>query len=120
MLMDRRRFAITSACELAGLLGTCRPKVEIIDIHQHLAYSGRSDEDFLKHQDTMGITRSVLLSSASYLKMFSTHMGDSNGLAVRVSVTEAAAKMTERFPIKFVFFCNEIPDLEGSRQKLES
>ena len=120
MLMDRRQFAITSACGLAGLLGACRPKEEIIDIHQHLAYSGRSDEDFLKHQDTMGITRSVLLPSASYLKMFSTHMGDSNGLAARVSVTEAAAKMTERFPNKFVFFCNEIPDLEGSTQKMES
>ncbi len=75
MVMDRRQFAITSVCGLAGLLGACRPKEEIIDIHQHLGYSGRSDEDFLEHQDTMGITRSVLLPSASYLTMFSTHMG---------------------------------------------
>ncbi len=44
-------------------------------------------------------------------------MGDSNGLEARVSVTEAAAKMTGRFPNKFVFFCNEIPDLEGPTQK---
>ncbi len=53
MLMDRRQFAITSAYGLAGLMGAYRPKEEVIDIHQHLAYSGRSYEDFLKHQDTM-------------------------------------------------------------------
>ncbi|HAT60010.1 MAG TPA: hypothetical protein DCS60_04485 [Opitutae bacterium] len=52
--------------------------------------------------------------------MFSTHMGDSNGLEVRVSVTEAAGNITERFPNKFVFFCDEIPDLKGPTQKMES
>ncbi len=67
----------------------------------------------------MGITRSVLLPAASVVKMFSTHLGDSNGLAARVSKTEAAAKLTEKHPGKFVYFCNEVPDMEGAVKTME-
>lgn len=120
MLIDRRQFTITAACGLAGLVASCKPKKEeVIDIHQHLSYSGRGDEDFLKHQETMGITRSVLLPAASQLKMFSTHLGKSNGLAAGVSVTEAAAIYTEQHPGKFVYFCNEVPDKEGATKTME-
>ena len=33
----------------------------IIDIHQHTHYHGRTDEDLIKHQKTMGVTLTVLL-----------------------------------------------------------
>src|SRR5207237_10894087 len=33
----------------------------VIDIHQHTNYSGRTDQQLLAHQPTMGITKTVLL-----------------------------------------------------------
>ena len=68
----------------------------------------------------MGVTRSVLLPSASALIMASTHFGDSNGLAARVAVTEIAARLTESYPDKFVYFCNEVPDVEGATKTMET
>lgn len=118
--MNRREFAITAVGGLAGLAVSCgQAKEEVIDIHQHLNYSGRGDDDFLRHQETMGITRSVLLPAASQMKSFSTHLGESNGLAAGVSVTEAAAEVAKRFPEKFVYFCNEVPDKEDAVKVLE-
>tara|TARA_B110000467_G_C18286005_1_gene461634 strand:+ start:551 stop:1471 length:921 start_codon:yes stop_codon:yes gene_type:complete len=117
--MNRRQFTITAACGIAGLATSCGRRNEVIDIHQHLSYSGRTDEDFLKHQETMGITRSVLLPAASQLTMFSTHLGKSNGLAAGVSVTAAAATYAEKHPGKFVYFCNEVPDKEDAVSTME-
>jgi len=118
--MNRRQFAITASCSLAGLATACRPrKEEMIDIHQHLNYLGRSDEDFIVHQRKLGITKTVLLPSASSIRMFSTHLGESNGLAARVAVTEKSAQLAREYPDEFVFFCNEVPDLEGAAGTLE-
>lgn len=121
MLMNRRQFAITASCGIAGIASACRPKVEeVIDLHQHLNYKGRTDEDFIQHQSKMGVTKTVLLPSASAVRMFSTHLGDSNGLAAGVAATEASAKLTDQYPEKIVFFCNEVPDLEGAVPTLEN
>lgn len=121
MKMNRRQFAITASCSLAGLVSACRSgKEELIDIHQHLNYKGRSDADFIQHQAKMGITKTVLLPSASAVQMFSTHLGDSNGLAANVAPTEDSARLAAAHPEKFVFFCNEVPDLEGAPDVLEN
>ncbi|HXK03710.1 MAG TPA: amidohydrolase, partial [Verrucomicrobiae bacterium] len=37
----------------------------VIDIHQHTNYSGRTDEQLLAHQRTMGIAKTVLLPAGS-------------------------------------------------------
>lgn len=92
---------------------------EIIDIHQHINFSGRRNEDFLAHQQAMGISKTVLLPSGSALSMESTHLGKSNGLAARVFGTMASARLAQSAPDSFVFFCNEIPDAEGAVPKLE-
>ncbi len=120
MMMNRRQFAITASCGIAGMASACRPKEEIIDIHQHLNYKGRSDTDFIQHQSKMGVTKTVLLPSASPVRMFSTHLGDSNGLAANVAPTEDSARLAATHPDKFVFFCNEVPDLDGAPQVMES
>jgi len=93
---------------------------EVIDIHQHLNYKDRKDEDFIAHQAKMGVTRSVLLPAGSYLDVASTHFGESNGLAANISVTEAAYELTQKHPDKFVYFCCEVPDSEGAIKTMES
>ncbi len=47
----------------------------IIDIHQHIHYSGRRDELLLAHQKAMGITTTILLPSGRPVSSASTHYG---------------------------------------------
>jgi len=123
MLIGRRQFAISAAYGLASLAvsQSCSKKdqPELIDIHQHLNYKNRGDEDFIAHQNRMGITRSVLLPAGSYLDVDSTHFGESNGLAANISVTEAAYQLTQKHSDKFVYFCCEVPDTEGAIKTME-
>src|SRR5438132_559531 len=59
MTMTRRTFLAAAATPLV-------PAAEpIIDIHQHTTYSGRSDDDLVAHQQTMGVTKTVLLPAGS-------------------------------------------------------
>ena len=37
----------------------------IIDIHQHITYTGRSDAQLIQHQREMGATKTVLLPAGS-------------------------------------------------------
>ena len=53
-MINRREFATAAVCGLSGLTAPCRPKEDIIDIHQHLRYKGRSNADFISHQKAMG------------------------------------------------------------------
>lgn len=104
-----------SACLLVATDGA----EEIIDIHQHINFLGRRNDDLIAHQKAMGVSRSVLLPSGSEMALSSTHGGKSNGLAARVFGTEAAARFAAEHPESFVFFCNEVPDSDGSVAALE-
>lgn len=92
---------------------------EIVDIHQHINFHGRRNTDLVRHQRAMGIARTVLLPSGSQRSLDSTDFGKSNGLAARVFGTQAAARLAREYPDEFVYFCNEIPDLDGVTKKLE-
>ncbi|MFV1994724.1 MAG: amidohydrolase family protein, partial [Verrucomicrobiales bacterium] len=92
---------------------------EVIDVHQHVNFKGRFDKQLVEHQARMGVSRTVLLPSGSAVPRPSTHEGKSDGLAAWVHPTEAAILLAERFPRKFIWFCNEVPDLPGARKKLE-
>src|SRR3954447_8575926 len=70
----------------------------VIDIHQHTNYSGRSDEQLVAHQKTMGITKSVLLPA-----------GSKYGLAASAGGNDTVVALTRAFPDRFVFFANELP-----------
>src|ERR1043166_10275657 len=66
---SRRDFLRTSGWLLAGVAwkrgahAEERAKELIIDVHQHVQYSGRSDEALIAHQRTLGVTTSVLMPS---------------------------------------------------------
>ena len=83
-----------------------KEKEVLIDVHQHINYSGRTNDDLIKHQETMGIAKSVLLPAGSVTLGATTHEGRSNGLAARIFGTAAAAKLAVKHPDKFVYFAN--------------
>lgn len=120
--MNRRQFTKAAGLGILGtgaVLATGKQDEEIIDIHQHINFSGRRNEEFLAHQKAMGVSKTVLLPSGAALALDSTHQGRSTGLAARVFGTMASARLAKAHPDAFVFFCNEIPDAEGAVASLE-
>ncbi len=82
--------------------------MSVIDIHQHTNYSGRSDEELIAHQRTMGIAKTVLLPA-----------GSKYGLAVDAGGNDTCVALAKRLPDQFVFFANELPDIPETRPVLE-
>ena len=123
---NRRQFlAQTSAALATGTL--CRdafadqpkPAEPIIDIHQHTHYHGRSDEQMIKHQRAMGVTKTILLPAGRPVKRPSTHEGRSNGLAARTGGNDTVQAIAKKHPKEFLFGANEVPDLPGMQKELE-
>src|SRR5688572_5777493 len=82
---SRREFLVSSAALLATAVlpseGAHTAALEpIIDIHQHIGYSGRTDQQLLAHQRALGIATTILLPAGSPVQRPSTHEGKSNGL----------------------------------------
>jgi predicted TIM-barrel fold metal-dependent hydrolase len=117
----RRQFlAVAASASAASALPAEKSSREtIVDIHQHGHYLARPDDALIAHQRQMGITKTVLLPAALPVNRDSTHQGKSNGLAARVTGTAAAAKLAATYPKEFVFFCNEVPDLDNAKTVLE-
>jgi predicted TIM-barrel fold metal-dependent hydrolase len=72
----------------------------VIDMHQHVQYSGRSDEALVTHQRTLGVTMSVLMPSGD---RGGEHKGGSGE-------HDAVVALAKKFPGEWVFFANEITD----------
>lgn len=126
----RRRFVRTatltalaaaagSSTRESGAAESGNGKERIIDIHQHVNFHGRYNDVLMKHQDTMGVSKTVLLPAGSQVSSGATHLGKSNGLAARVFGTEASARLAAEHPDRFVYFCNEVPDLPEAKNELE-
>jgi predicted TIM-barrel fold metal-dependent hydrolase len=127
--LDRRSFL--KAASLAVLGGTAAgcamlersgDKVDpIIDIHQHVGYSGRADNIFLAHQDAMGIAQTILLPAGRPMKTASTHDGISNGLQARALGNEACYQLARAYGKhkKYLFGANEVPDAPGALKEIE-
>ena len=81
---------------------------QIIDIHQHTDYTGRPDDVLVKHQDLMGVAKTVLLPA-----------GSRYGLEAGASGNDRVVDMARRYPDKYVFFANEVPYLPEARQVIE-
>jgi predicted TIM-barrel fold metal-dependent hydrolase len=81
------------------------------DIHQHTNYRGRTDEELLAHQRTMGITQTILLPAGSAVLRPSTHSGKSLGLAAGAGGNETVLAMSRAHPGEFLFGANEVTDL---------
>ena len=92
--LTRRGFLIGAAS-----LPVLAADDQIIDIHQHTHYSGRSDEDLFAHQRTMGITTTILLPA-----------GSKYGLAADAGGNDTVVDFAKRHPGAYLYFANEVPD----------
>ena len=79
-----------------------------VDFHQHTNYKGRSDDELVAHQRKMGVDLTVLLPA-----------GSRYGLAADAYGNDSVVALAERFPSEFVWFANELPDIEQTRPVLE-
>ena len=100
-----RRSLLALAC--SSVVQAAGP-VPVIDIHQHTPYSGRTDEQLIAHQRTMGISKSVLLPA-----------GSQGGLAAGAGGNETVVALCRAHPDAYVFFANELPDIPETRRVLE-
>lgn len=122
--VDRRAFLATAGLTVAGLAASPGSTVldaqgePIIDIHQHVGYSGRPDEVLLAHQRTMGITTTILLPAGRPVSRPSTHDGSSNGLQAEARGFEACRAVARAHPGSFLVAANEVPDLDDARTSL--
>ena len=104
--LPRRNFLFTSAAAAAAALtGVHGAAAEpVIDSHQHTDYSGRTDEQMLAHQRTMGVTHTVLLPAGRFFQLEAGASGNSR-------VQEVA----RQHPGEYFFFANEVPYLSDAR-----
>ena len=80
----------------------------IIDIHQHLPYSGREADALLAHQRTMGIGKTVMLPA-----------GRRYGLAADAGGNEVVYPFVQEHPDEYVCFANELPDIPETKEVIE-
>jgi uncharacterized protein len=107
--LTRRQFlASGAALAAAPSVREPAPPMRVIDIHQHTHYAGRSDETLVEHQRAMGIDRTVLLPAGSRL-----------GLDADCYGNDSVVELARRYPDKFVYFANEVPDIPGAKSVLE-
>jgi hypothetical protein len=102
-MFSRRSFLAALAAPLAG-----QPAEPIIDIHQHSNYSGRSDEELIRHQRDMGFSRTVLLPA-----------GSKDGLAAGCGGNDTVVAIARKLPREYVHFANELPDVPEAQTVLE-
>src|SRR3954470_3378369 len=97
----RREFLRTSSLALLALnaQGPAAPGAQaaepIIDIHQHLNYSGRPDSVLLTHQRTMGVSTTVLRPAGRPVTRASTNQGASNALEAEALGNRACWRFAE-------------------------
>ena len=90
----------------------------VIDIHQHLGYSGRRDDVLLAHQRAMGISTTILLPAGRAVKTPSTHGGVSNGLQAQCRGNEDCARFAAEHAGAYRFGANEVPDVDGAVEEI--
>ncbi len=124
--LSRREFLTASALlALTATVPGCKTgevgwgPEPIIDIHQHLGYSGRSDEVLLAHQRAMGVTKTILLPAGRPVNTASTHNGVSNGLQADCLGNEFCYRFAKAHPKHYLFAACEVPDLPDAAQVIE-
>jgi predicted TIM-barrel fold metal-dependent hydrolase len=92
----------------AAVSAAAQEPPEIVDIHQHTNYSGRTDEQLLAHQRRLGVSKTILLPA-----------GRSDGLAVGAGGNESVMRIAREHPGRYYCFANEQPDLPEARREIE-
>jgi predicted TIM-barrel fold metal-dependent hydrolase len=124
--LSRREFLTASGLAMLGIAAhgcatassAAHPE-PIIDIHQHVGYSGRPDDVLLAHQRAMGVTTTILLPAGRSVNTASTHEGVSNGLQAKCLGNEACHQFANAYPKEYRFAANEVPDVEGATAEIE-
>ncbi len=120
--VSRRAFLTASSLALAGSLVRGQPDEAapepVIDIHQHLNYSGRTDAAFLAHQRRMGATMTILLPAGRPMTSAATHGGVSNGLEAMCLGNEACRAFAAARPAEYRFAANDVPDAPGATREI--
>lgn len=123
--INRRDF-ISGAAILTAAAATqgCRTlssaaNEPIIDIHQHVGYSGRPDDVLLAHQQAMGISKTILLPAGRPMNSRATNHGTGNGLQAKALGNEACYRFATAHPRKYLFAANEVPDCADAVQEIE-
>jgi len=118
--VTRRTFLAGSSLALLGLTVQGEAQADpIIDIHQHLNYSGRSDDALLAHQRAMGATTTVLLPAGRSVAMPSTHQGVANGLQAEAHGNERCFQFAAAHDSSFRYAANEVPDISDATREIE-
>jgi predicted TIM-barrel fold metal-dependent hydrolase len=124
--LSRREFCgallamtLASGCKHSTAIHSAQHDEAIIDIHQHVGYSGRPNEALLAHQRVMGVTQTVLLPAGTPTKTPATHDGFSNGLQARCAGNQACLEFAKAHPGRYYFGANEVPDLPMATREIE-
>ena len=119
-VLSRREFmSVAAATALGATVNAAAPDEPVIDIHQHLGYSGRPDAVLLRHQQEMGITTTILLPAGRNVSSPSTHDGVSNGLQAQCLGNEPCRQFARAHSRQFRFGANEVPDVDGATKEIE-
>jgi predicted TIM-barrel fold metal-dependent hydrolase len=116
--LTRSAFALLAPATRAARSGQSSA-VPIIDIHQHLGYSGRPDDVLLAHQRAIGATTTILLPAGRPATSPSTHQGLANGLQAQALGNEACYRFVRAHRSAFLFGANDVPDLDGATREIE-
>jgi predicted TIM-barrel fold metal-dependent hydrolase len=81
---------------------------EIVDIHQHTNYAGRPDDALVRHQQIMGVTKTILLPAGSEF-----------GLEAKAFGNDSVVALARQHPKRYFFFANEVPYLPQAREVIE-
>jgi len=105
---SRREF-LASSCSLLATaalpssLSAAEAPELVIDIHQHTNYAGRTNEQLIRHQQVMGVTKTVLLPAGRFY-----------GLDAKCGTNDTVVALARQHPDKFVYFANEVADIEDA------
>ena len=97
-----------------AVTGQDGPADPIIDIHQHVGYSGRPDHVLLAHQREMGVTTTILLPAGRPVRLPSTLDGMANGLQADAHGNDACHAFATAHPDAYRFAANDVPDVAGA------
>lgn len=124
---SRRRFlARTGVVAIGGLARldlmadtVSHRKEPVIDIHQHIHYHARTDEEMIAHQEAMGVTTTILLPSGRPVNSASTHQGISNGLEAQAGGNAECFLFASEHRQHFKFGACAVPDLPDAVYEIE-
>jgi predicted TIM-barrel fold metal-dependent hydrolase len=102
--MNRREFLTAAVAATAAAQAPQR----ILDIHQHTDYVGRPDDVLIKHQETMGIAKTILLPAGKWYDLEAGATGN-----------DRCWEVVRKYPDKYITFANEVPSEPEARQVLE-